>query len=88
MARTDPERKRPASDDKGLGTSNEPGDDYPKLFRGKGRGCIRTIDETEESPEPRRRRLVGTAEDQEEKRHLRIAERTIWPVPTRSKSRI
>ena len=87
-ARTDPERKRPASEDKDLRTSDEPGDDHPKLFRRKRRGRIRTIDETEEAPEPRRRRFVGTAEDQEEGRRPRTAARTIGSHETGSKGRI
>ena len=48
MVSADPERQGPASEDKGLRTSYELGDDHPKLIGRKGRGSTRTINETEE----------------------------------------
>ena len=87
MARTDPERKRPASEDKDLGTSDEPGDDHPKLFRRKRRVRVGAIDEAEESPGPRWRRTLRT-ENQEEERHSSTDAKIFGSHETGSKGRI
>jgi len=48
MVRADPERQGLASEDMGLRTPYEPGDDHPKLIGRKGKGSTRTTNETEE----------------------------------------